>query len=80
MLAHVGARRSRKDSGMGRPTMPARRLDDANEAFIQLKSQLQAGQPCSVIEEMVERIEELLGTSGGNLVYAGYPYDPLPKM
>jgi hypothetical protein len=29
-----------------------------------------------VIEGTVERIEELLGTSGGNLVYAGYPYDP----
>jgi hypothetical protein len=64
---------------MGRPTILARRLDDSNQALIQLKSQLQAGRPCSVIEGTVERIEELRGTSGGNLVYAGYPYDPFAE-
>ena len=47
----------------------ARRLDGANQALIELKNQLQAGQPRSVIDETVEKVEALLG-------YAGYPYDP----
>lgn len=54
----------------------ARRLDGANQALIELKRQLHAGQPRSVITETVERIEALLGASGANLSYAGYPYDP----
>ena len=29
-----------------------------------------------MIGKTVEKIEELLGASGANLVYAGYPYDP----
>jgi CRP/FNR family transcriptional regulator, cyclic AMP receptor protein len=54
----------------------ARRLDGANQAVIELKRQLQAGQPHSVIGKTVEKIEGLLGASGASLVYAGYPYDP----
>ena len=54
----------------------AQRLDNANRAVIVLKSQLQAGQPRSVIGKTVEKMEGLLGASGGNLVYSGYPYDP----
>ena len=54
----------------------ARRLDSANRALVELKRQVQAGQPSSVIGKTVEKIEELLGASGANLVYAGYPYDP----
>jgi CRP/FNR family cyclic AMP-dependent transcriptional regulator len=54
----------------------ARRLDGANQALIELKSQLQADQPRSVISRTVEKVEALLGASGGSLVYAGYPYDP----
>ena len=54
----------------------ARRLDGANRAIIELKHQLQAGQPNSVIGETVQKIEELLGAGGASLVYAGYPYDP----
>jgi CRP/FNR family transcriptional regulator, cyclic AMP receptor protein len=55
----------------------ARRLDGANRALIELKNQLQAGQPRSVINKTVEKVEEMLGVGGGaNLVYAGYPYDP----
>jgi CRP-like cAMP-binding protein len=58
-------------------TILARRLDAANQALIQLKSQLLAGAPSAVIEKAVEKIEELLETSSGaSLVYAGYPYDP----
>jgi CRP/FNR family cyclic AMP-dependent transcriptional regulator len=54
----------------------ARRLDGANRALIELKSQLQAGQPRSVIGKTVEKMEGLLGISGASLVYAGYPSDP----
>jgi CRP-like cAMP-binding protein len=54
----------------------ARRLDGANQTLIEVKHQLQAGQPRSVIGKTVERLEGLLGASGASLVYAGYPYDP----
>jgi CRP/FNR family transcriptional regulator, cyclic AMP receptor protein len=52
----------------------ARRLDGANQALIELKSQVQAGQPPSVIGKTVEKMEGLLGDSGAGL-YAGDPYD-----
>lgn len=55
----------------------ARRLDSANQALIQLKSQLQAG-PRSAIGKTVEKMEILLSASGGNLLYGGYPFDPDP--
>lgn len=54
----------------------ARRLDGANRALIELKHQLQAGQPSVVIGATVGRIEEILSASGASLVYAGYPTDP----
>ena len=54
----------------------ARRLDGANQALIDLKSQLHAGQPPSMIDKTIEKIEGLLGPSGASLVYAGYPNDP----
>ena len=54
----------------------AQRLNRANQVLIELKSQIHAGQPPSEIGKTVEKIEELLGPSGGNLAYAGYPYDP----
>ena len=37
---------------------------------------VQAGQRSSVTDKTIDRIEETLGASGGNLAYAGYPYDP----
>jgi CRP/FNR family cyclic AMP-dependent transcriptional regulator len=52
----------------------ARRLDGANQALIELKTQVQAGQPPSVIGKTVEKMEGLLGDSGASL-YAGDPYD-----
>jgi CRP/FNR family transcriptional regulator, cyclic AMP receptor protein len=55
----------------------ARRLDSANEALIELKRQLAAGQPQEVIGKTVDKIEALLGVEGASLVYAGYPYDPM---
>ncbi len=54
----------------------ARRLDATNRALVELKHQLQTGQPQSVIEKTVGKIEELLSVSGASLVYAGYPTDP----
>src|SRR5260370_9325839 len=54
----------------------ARRLAAATQALIDLKSQLQAGQPRSMIGKTIEKIEGLLGPSGASLAYAGYPYDP----
>jgi CRP/FNR family cyclic AMP-dependent transcriptional regulator len=57
-------------------TVLARRLDGANQALIELKRQLQVGEPPSVISKTVEKMQGLLGASGASLVYAGYPYDP----
>jgi hypothetical protein len=55
----------------------ARRLDATNQALIEVKRQLETGQPRSMISKAVEKAEELLNYSGGaSLVYAGYPYDP----
>ena len=42
----------------------------------ELKRQVQASEPLSVIGQTVEKIEELLGATGANLMNAGYPYDP----
>jgi CRP/FNR family cyclic AMP-dependent transcriptional regulator len=55
----------------------AQRLDGANRALIEVKRQLQAGEPRSAIGRTVEKVEELLSFSGNaSLAYAGYPYDP----
>jgi CRP/FNR family transcriptional regulator, cyclic AMP receptor protein len=55
----------------------ARRLDATNRALIEVRRQLQTGQPRNIISKTVEKVEELLNYSGGtSLVYAGYPYDP----
>src|SRR6266550_7005993 len=56
-------------------TVLARRLDDANQMLIELRRQVQAGQPPSVIEKTAEKMEGLMGVSGADLVYARYPYD-----
>jgi len=55
----------------------ARRLDIANQALIEVRRQLQAGDPRSLIGKTVEKVEQLLSSPGSaSLVYAGYPYDP----
>lgn len=58
----------------------ARRLDSANRALIEVKRQLQAGEPRRVIGAMVDKVGDLL-TSGADagLVYSGYPYDPFAR-
>ncbi len=57
-------------------TVLAQRLDRANRGLLELKRQVQAGEPRSIIGRTVEKIEGLLGDAGANLMYAGYPYDP----
>ena len=44
----------------------AQRLDGANQALVELKRQLRAGEPSSVISETVEKVEQLL-RPGGNV-------------
>jgi len=56
-------------------TVLARRLDDANQALIELRRELEAGRPRSVIEKTAEEIEGLLGARATNVAYARYPYD-----
>jgi CRP/FNR family transcriptional regulator, cyclic AMP receptor protein len=56
-------------------TVLARRLDDANQALIELRRQLEAGRPRNVIEKAAQEMEGLLRSSGVNMAYARYPYD-----
>jgi len=51
----------------------ARRLDGVNAALVEVKRQLESGKPHGVIAKTVEKVEELLSSGGGDLVYAGYP-------
>jgi CRP/FNR family transcriptional regulator, cyclic AMP receptor protein len=67
-------------AGLYVATVLAHRLDAANHALIQLKSQLQTGQPKSVVAKTVSKMEELLAVSGASLVYAGYPSDPFASV
>ena len=57
-------------------TVVERPEDSANRAQAELKRQVQDGQLGSITRKTMDKIEELLGASGGNLAYAGYPYDP----
>jgi CRP-like cAMP-binding protein len=57
-------------------TVLAQRLDSANRGLLELKRQVQVGEPGSIIGRTVDKIEGLLGAAGANLMYAGYPYDP----
>ncbi len=59
-------------------TMLARRLDDANRAFLELKDQLQAGEPPGLIDQTVEKIEGLLSAIGAGYVRAGAGYTIFP--
>jgi hypothetical protein len=55
----------------------ARRLDSANRTLVELKTQVQTGQPRIEIGQTIQKIETLLGPGAASLVYAGYPYDPV---
>ena len=51
----------------------AQRLDGANQALVELKRQLRAGEPSSVISNTVQKVEQLLSPSGN----AEMPYSRL---
>jgi CRP-like cAMP-binding protein len=51
----------------------AQRLDGANTALLEVKRQLKGSPANSEMAQSVADLEELLS---GNLVYAGYPYNP----
>jgi CRP/FNR family transcriptional regulator, cyclic AMP receptor protein len=53
-------------------TVLARRVNNANRALIELKRQLDAGEPHSVIAETIAELD-------CSLVYAGYPFNPLSR-
>jgi CRP/FNR family transcriptional regulator, cyclic AMP receptor protein len=53
-------------------TVLAWRLNNSNRALIELKRQISAGEPQSAIAETIAEIE-------CNLVYAGYPFNPLSR-
>ena len=57
-------------------TVAERREDSANRSHVELKRLVQDGQLSSITRKTIDKIEESLGASGGNLVYGGYPYDP----
>ena len=52
-------------------TVLAQRLDSANQALIELKRQVQTGEPRAVIGKTAERMELLLDASGANLAHTG---------
>jgi CRP/FNR family transcriptional regulator, cyclic AMP receptor protein len=54
-------------------TILARRLDSANAALMEIKSQLKSGKPYGMITKTVESVEELLSAGGLRRLY---PYDP----
>jgi CRP/FNR family transcriptional regulator, cyclic AMP receptor protein len=57
----------------------ARRLDGANQALLELKNQIEAGDPPGLIGKTLDRIEGLLGAIGTGYIRAGagaagYPF------
>lgn len=56
----------------------ARRLDAANQALVALKDQIEAGEPPSMIEKSVERIQGLLSAIGTGYIRAGAGYSMFP--
>ena len=57
----------------------ARRLDGANQMFLELKNQLAAGEPAGLIDQTLDRIGGLLNAIGSGYIRAGagasgYPF------
>jgi len=52
-------------------TLLARRLDFANQAFLELKSQIEAGDPPGLIEQTLDKIEGVLNAIGTGYIRAG---------
>ena len=68
--ALLGRTAASADAALYVAAVLARRLEGANQVFVQLKSQLEADQPRSVVAKTVEQLEGLLNVSDGSLVYA----------
>jgi len=51
-------------------------LDQPHTAGVYAKHQVHDRQLSSFTRKTIATLEESLGASGGNLAYAGYPYDP----
>jgi len=56
----------------------ARRLDGANHAFLELKSQLAAGEPAGLIDQTLGKIERLLNAIGTGYIRAGAGFSGYP--
>lgn len=54
----------------------ARRLDATNRTLVEVRRQLAAGEPASVVAGTVEKAAGFLNVTGASLVAGGYPYDP----
>jgi hypothetical protein len=54
-------------------TVAERREDSANRSHVELKRLVQDGQLSSITRKTIDKIEESLGASGGNLVYGAIP-------
>lgn len=57
----------------------ARRVDGANQALVELKSQIEAGEPPGVIDATLDKIQGLLSSIGSGYIragagVAGYPF------
>lgn len=57
----------------------ARRVDGANRALLELKGEIEAGEPLSLIDQTVEKIQGILGAIGSGYIRAGaaqsmYPF------
>ena len=57
-------------------TILARRIDGANQALVQLTSEIHE-KPPSVIDLTIKKMQKLLGASGAHVPHAGYSYNPL---
>jgi CRP-like cAMP-binding protein len=49
----------------------ARRVDGANHAFLELKSQIEAGEPPGLLEQTIDRMQGLLSAIGAGYMQAG---------
>jgi hypothetical protein len=56
----------------------AQRIDAANRGFLELKSQLEAGEPQSLIDKTLDGIEGLLSAIGAGYIRAGAGYTMYP--
>ncbi len=56
----------------------ARRIDAANRGLLELKSQLEAGEPPGLIDQTLDKIEGLLSAIGTGYIRAGAGYSGYP--